>query len=300
MTGTISGIKRNAVHDGDGLRTTVFFKGCPLRCVWCHNPESIAFGRSLGFYPEKCLSCGSCQTVCSRQAVRMENGIPVTDRERCSGCFGCTEMCPGDARIGYGEVWEADALAEKLAQDKPFFDNSGGGVTLSGGECLSQPGFACALAGALTEKQIRVNVDTCGYTTRTVLDSILPFTDTFLYDLKAIDREVHRKCTGQDNDCILDNLRYLTDQGAKIEIRYPLVPGWNQGECGRIGAFLAGLSRKHKVKVLGYHSLADGKYRALGMTDTLPPVQATLSDVEEAVRILQGYGLHTVNGMKDD
>lgn len=300
MTGILSGIKRNAVHDGAGLRTTVFFKGCPLRCVWCHNPESIVFAREVGFYADKCLACGTCAAVCSHGAVRMESSLPVTDNGLCQRCFDCTDLCPADARIGYGQIWEATALAEKLAEDKPFFDNSGGGVTLSGGECLSQPAFAAELASLLCQKGISVNIDTCGVTTRTVLDSILPYTDTFLYDIKAIDREVHRRCTGRDNDCILENLRYLTECGARIEIRYPYVPGWNDGECEKIGAFLASLPRRHKIKVLGYHGLADGKYKALHLPDTLPPVQATVDMVEDAVTVLRKFGLQAVNGMKED
>jgi pyruvate formate lyase activating enzyme len=152
----------------------------------------------------------------------------------------------------------------------------------------------------LLKKGISVNVDTCGYAAKSVFEQMLPLTDTFLYDLKAIDREVHIRCTGKENDGILENLRYLTDRGAKIEIRYPYVPGWNDGECEKIGAFLAGLSRKHKIKVLGYHGLADGKYKALGMPDTLPAVEVTAEDVEKAVRILQNFGLQAVNGMKDD
>ena len=300
MTGIISGIKRNAVHDGQGLRTTVFLKGCPLRCVWCHNPESIGFRQEVGFYAEKCISCGTCRNVCVNGAVEIRENLPVTNRSLCRACFGCTDMCPGDARIGYGEIWEAGALAEKLLQDKPFFDNSGGGVTLSGGECLSQPAFARELAALLVNEGISVNIDTCGYTSKSVLEQILPLTDTFLYDIKAIDRDVHIRCTGKDNDCILENLRYLNDCGANLEIRYPYVPGWNDGECEKIGVFLAGLSRKHKIKVLGYHGLADGKYKALGMPVTLPDAEVTAEDVEKAVQLLCSFGLQAVNGMTDD
>ena len=300
MTGIVSGIKRNAVHDGKGLRTTVFFKGCPLRCVWCHNPESLSFGRSLGFYQDRCLSCGSCSEACPRKAVRMEDGFPVTDRDKCVVCGGCADICPGNARRIYGQTWDPESLADVLAQDKPFFDNSGGGVTFSGGECLAQPVFAAELAKALNERGISVDIDTCGYAAQPVFDAILPYTDTFLYDLKAIDREVHLHCTGRENTCILDNLRYLTERGADIEIRYPLVPGWNDGECGRIGAFLTSLPRTHPIKVLGYHRFAADKYRALGIQVSLPPVQASVKDADEAAEILRGYGLTVINGMLDE
>ena len=299
MKHLITDIQRFSLNDGPGIRTSVFLKGCPLRCVWCHNPESIAFGRSFGFYQDKCLSCGSCQAVCSRQAVRMENGIPVTDRERCAGCFDCTAMCPGDARIGYGEVWEADALAEKLAQDKPFFDN-GGGVTLSGGECLLQADFASEVAKILCEKGVSVDIDTCGYVSREAFKKVMPYTDVFLYDVKAISRAVHEKCTGKDSTLILDNLKYLSDNGAKIEVRIPYVPTYNDQEIDKIGKYLSTLNII-KVKVLAYHDHARSKYDALGKTDTMPKVKLpTVRDLDGVVAVLKAYGLNAINGALDD
>jgi len=299
MTGLISAIKRNEIHDGDGLRTTVFLKGCPLRCIWCHNPESISFRSQFGFYTEKCMGCGTCAALCPEHCITMENGKPVTDLSRCTGCLKCTEFCPTDAREAYGKVWEVEPLVEKLLQDKPFFDNSGGGVTLSGGECLAQPAFATELARTLWEKGVSVDIDTCGYVRREVLDGIIPYTDTFLYDVKAIDPAVHRRCTGRDNGIILENLRYLSECGCRIEIRYPYVPGWNDGECDAIGAFLKDLPIT-KIKVLGYHNFADGKYDALDLPNTLPDVKVLAPDVEKAVQILKGYGLNAVNGMLED
>lgn len=300
ITGRICGIKRGAVHDGSGVRTTVFFKGCPLRCVWCHNPESLSRRAEIGYYRDRCISCGSCESVCPNHAIRMENGIPVTDRDLCQGCFACAEECMTDARRGYGELWDAASLARILTADKPFFDTSGGGVTLSGGECLSQPEFAVALARILHDDGISVNIDTCGYVNRSVLEEIIPCTDTFLYDLKAIDPAVHRRCTGADNQRILDNLRYLIDRNCSVEIRYPYVPGFNDTECDAIGEYLSDLRFCGKIKVLGYHSFSDSKYAALGKICTLPPVQPTAEDVETAVRRLIARGLHAVNGMTDD
>lgn len=298
--GRISGIKRNAVHDGDGLRTTVFCKGCPLRCIWCHNPESLSFETEVGFFAEKCISCGSCIGTCPEQAITLLNDQPVTDREICRGCLLCTDYCPSAARIGYGELWDVDRLLVKLLADKPFYDNSGGGVTISGGECLSQPEFTIALAKKLAEAGVSVNIDTCGYAKREIIEQIMPWTDTFLYDIKAIDPKVHLRCTGRDNGLILQNLRFLHQNGRRVEIRYPYVPGWNDGECGRIGEFLAQIGFQGKIKVLGYHNFADGKYAALQMTDTLPDVHVYPDDVDQAVDCLRRYGLHAVNGMKED
>lgn len=300
MDGIIAGIKRTAVHDGSGIRTTVFFKGCPLKCVWCHNPEGIGFRPEIGFYKEKCIGCGSCVQSCKKAAIRMENGKPITDRTLCDGCMDCTTYCPGDAREGYGRRWELHELVTKLMADRLFYQHSHGGVTLSGGECLAQPEFAVALAKVLWEKGISVDVDTCGAVKTETLRQIAPYTDTFLYDIKAIDPQVHKRCTGRDNALILDNLRYLCECGSRVEIRYPYVPGLNDGECEAIGQFLSQLPGITKVKVLGYHSFADGKYEALDMQNTLPDVKVLWQDVEKPVAILRSFGLNAVNGMLED
>lgn len=279
MKGIVSGIKRMAVHDGEGLRTTVFLKGCPLKCIWCHNPESISFQEEVAFFREKCIDCGFC---------RMQN--PVVRGP----------LCPNLAKIRYGEEWEALDLTKKLLMDRSFWENSGGGVTFSGGECLSQPDFLTETAELLYKEGISIDIDTCGYARREVFDRIIPFTDTFLYDIKAFDSRVHKKCTGRGNEMILENLRYLVRKQCKIEVRYPYVVGYNDSECDQIGAFLAQLGGISKVKVLGYHGFADSKYEALGMVNTLPDVRVTAADVEKAVEILRGYGLNAVNGMVED
>ena len=299
MQAIIAGIKRSAVHDGQGLRTTVFFKGCPLKCVWCHNPEGIGFKPEIGFYKDKCIGCGSCVKDCPKGAITMSGGKPVTDRSLCDGCMACTTYCPGDAREGYGKGWSMEALLEKVLQDRLVDENSGGGVTISGGECLAQPEFAIAFAKALFEQGISVDVDTCGDVKQEIFTRIAPYTDTFLYDIKAIDPAVHKKCTARENGRILENLRYLCAIGAKVEIRYPYVPGWNDGECEKIGAFLKDLPIT-KVKVLGYHNFADGKYDALDLPNTLPNVKVVPADVEAPVAILRSYGLCAVNGMLED
>lgn len=230
----------------------------------------------------------------------MVEGLPHTDRSLCDGCMACTEYCPGDAREGYGKAWELEALAEKLLQDKSFFVHSGGGVTVSGGECLAQPEFVIALAKMLYEQGISVDIDTCGYVKQETFKRISPYVDTFLYDLKAIDPQVHKKCTGRENGLILENLRYLCENGNRVEIRYPYVPGWNDGECDAIGAFLKDLPGITKIKVLGYHNFADGKYAALDMPNTLPDVKVVAGDLEKPVEILKSFGLNAVNGMIDD
>ena len=279
MKGMISGIKRMEIHDGDGLRTTVFFKGCPLRCIWCHNPESLSFEKQTAFFQNKCISCGICKNERNEEAA---------------------QRCPVSAIEVYGREYEAEELAGILLQDEAFFKNSGGGVTLSGGECLAQPDFCIALAKLLYERGISVYVDTCGYVKREIFEKMIPYTDQFLYDIKAIDATVHEKCTGRQNRLILDNLKYLCNKGCKIEIRYPLVKGYNDLECEDIAKLLSGLQGITKVKVLQYHSFSASRYEALGMFNTLPDTKTTSYDIEAAVNIFKSYGLHAVNGMRED
>lgn len=279
MKGMISGIKRMEIHDGDGLRTTVFFKGCPLHCIWCHNPESLSFEKQVAFFKSKCISCGICKNERNEKTA---------------------ENCPANAIEPYGKAYALDDLVEILLQDALFFKNSGGGVTLSGGECLAQPDFAVSLAKRLCDKGISVYIDTCGFVNRKIFERIIPFTDKFLYDIKAIDPKVHERCTGKENQMILENLKFLCDEGCRVEIRYPLVMGYNDLECERIAQFLSGLQGITKVKVLQYHSFSASRYEALGMKNTLPDTQTTLQDVDRAVSILRHYGLNAINGMCED
>lgn len=295
LKGVISGIKRMEIHDGDGIRTTVFFKGCPLKCIWCHNPESLSEKRQVAVFAAKCIGCGSCTQCCPAGAIQKA----VLDKEKCVLCGQCAENCPTGAIALYGESREAEELARQLAQDVAFFRSSGG-VTLSGGECLMQPEFAEALASCLKEKGISVYIDTCGFVSRQALARILPYADRFLYDIKAIDPEVHKACTGQENGVILENLRYLSGRGCSIEIRYPLIKGYNDGECEKIGQFLQDLPGICKIKVLQYHRFAASRYEALGMECTLPDTETTPEDVQTAVDTLKRFGLNAVNGITDD
>ena len=273
MKGIISGIKRMEIHDGDGLRTTVFFKGCPLKCIWCHNPESIGFSPEVAHFEEKCIKCGSC------------GGVKSLDSSK---------RCPTDALHLFGEEYTVDELLRVIMEDEPFYRSSGGGVTLSGGECLMQSDFVIALAKALKERGISVFIDTCGYVKREVLEKIIPNTDKFLYDVKAIAPDVHKRCTGMDNRLILDNLQFIAESGCRIEIRYPLVTGYNDGECEAIASLVSRTPCIEGVKVLKYHKLSGSRYKALGMENTLPDTVTTDQDVARAREMLLAYGVRVI------
>jgi len=279
MKGTISDIKRMEIHDGDGLRTTVFFKGCPLKCIWCHNPESISFTSQTAHFAAKCMKCGMCRGLHDEKTA---------------------QYCPTGAIVHYGREYEAAELAEILKADEAYFKNSGGGVTLSGGECLAQPAFAVELARLLHDSGIGVYVDTCGYAKRETLERLIPYTEKFLYDVKAISEQVHLRCTGKGNRQILENLSFLCEQGCRVEIRYPLVKGYNDSECEKIAEFLCGLRGVEKIKVLQYHSFSASRYEALEMPCCLPSEKTAVEDVERAVDVFKRLGLPAVNGAKED
>ncbi len=282
-TAQIFEIKHFAVHDGPGIRTTVFFKGCPLRCTWCHNPEGLSQKTQLAFFESKCTSCGACTEICPQNAQKLTPSRHFL-RERCTACGACTDACPTGALQLYGKTVTVDDLLPLLLADREFYEASGGGVTLSGGECLCQADFCAELLKELKKHGIHTAVDTCGAVPRESIEKVLPFTDLFLFDLKAIDEQVHIACTGRSKCDILANLAFLDAQGAGVEIRVPLVPDCNAGEITAIRAHLQTLAHRYPVKVLGYHDLAGSKYRALGMTHALPtrvPSAAEVAQVQQ-------------------
>ena len=297
MTGRIFAVKRFAVHDGDGIRTTVFFKGCTLRCLWCHNPEGIAFAPQLAVYKHKCVGCGEC-TSCPQGAIEMVDGVALTKSDLCTFCGECAAKCVFSARELFGREVEVGDLAKELIADKRFFESSGGGVTLSGGECLAQGEFALELLKKLKETGINTAVDTCGCVPGAIFEEVIPYVDTFLFDIKAIDPEVHKKCTGGDNELILSNFDYLCSQKCDIEVRIPFVVGLNDGEISKIGEFLRGKPIK-KVTVLKYHDLARSKFHALGMQDTMPENKTDTSAASHAVDVLRSYALNAIGGWED-
>lgn len=293
MKAFISDIKRFAVHDGDGIRTTVFFKGCPLKCLWCHNPESIDFKPQVAYYENKCIDCGECAYVCDAKAHKMNEKGHFFNRTLCVGCGKCEEACLGNAISFYGKEITVEELLPVLLEDREFYKNSDGGVTLSGGEVLCQPDFAAELLKALKENGIHTAVDTCGYAPREAFDKIMPYTDVFLYDIKALSEETHIKCTGKSNKIILENLKYLDSKNQVLEIRIPFVPRVNDGEIPKIAEFLRYLKNVKGIKVLPYHNYAGSKYDSLQMENTLSetlgstlvslPTEAEIKEAEKCL-----------------
>ena len=294
MKAKIFEIKRFAVHDGDGIRTTVFLKGCPLKCVWCHNPEGLSLKPELAYYEHKCINCGECVSVCPTGAHKMENGSHTFDRSKCIACGKCVDACLGNALTLYGKEMSVQEILPILLEDKDFYKNSGGGVTISGGECLLYADFCLELLKVLKQNGVNTAVDTCGLVPQSSLEKVLPFTDVFLYDIKAFDSSVHKKCTGYGNEQIIKNLMFLDEKGAKIEIRIPYVPGFNDGEIENIGKFLSGLKNIIKVRVLPYHNYAGSKYKSLGLKNTLPKTLPTDEDIKNAVNKLKEHGLNAI------
>lgn len=288
----ICDVKRFAVHDGPGIRTTLFLKGCPLRCLWCHNPESILRKPELGIRFHKCTLCGECAKVCP--CHKFENGSHLFDRENCTACGKCVEACLFDASVFYGKPMTPAEAVAVILEDRMFYELSGGGATVSGGEPLLQAGFCAELFALLKWENIHTAVDTCGDLPWSAFETVLPQTDLFLYDFKHPNSEAHRKLTGRGNERIKENLLRLGETGKPIEIRIPLIPSLNTADetLKQSADFLSGVKGITVVRLLAYHALARSKYEAVGHADTMPdagpPDEKTL---QHAAEYLKNVGL---------
>ncbi len=299
ITGIVFDVKKFSIHDGPGIRTTVFFKGCPLSCWWCHNPEGQASEPELTFRANRCIQCEACLSACTQNAIFWDGDVISTDREKCTLCGACVEACYTEAREIVGQEMTVAQVMAEIERDIAFYDESGGGVTFSGGEPLSQRGFLLALLRACREKEIHTTVDTCGFSPWETLDSIREYVDLFLYDLKLMDEARHRKFTGVSNELILENLQALSRRGHNIVLRVPIIPRINDDEeniC-RIGTFAAALPHLNRVDILPYHHAGVEKYnrlnRAYGLPETRPPSDERLAGI---ARILRGFGLQVKIG----
>lgn len=267
LKGNIFEIQRFSVHDGPGIRTTVFMKGCPLTCRWCHNPEGIGSSAEIAFFPNKCIACGRCIDICKHGAHRMEDGVHMYDRTDCRLCGSCAEECCSLALTLVGEEMTASKVIEEVLLDVPFYKTSGGGMTLSGGEPTYQSDFACALLALAREAGVDCVVETSGHCKWQVLEQMLPMVSMFLFDIKDTDPERHEQHTGVGTDLIHENLRKLHHAGAAIMLRCPIVPGLNDLSIHfeGIAALANEMPNLLGVEIMPYHRLGEDKVARFGL-----------------------------------
>jgi len=294
ITGTIFDIRKYSIHDGPGIRTAVFFKGCPLECSWCHNPEGGAYHPELIFRSARCILCDDCLTGCPNEAVTRQGDAIQIDRKRCKVSGECAAVCNAEALQVVGREMTVEQVVSEIEEDAVFYEQSGGGVTFTGGEPLAQPSFLLELLSACQARGLHTTVDTSGFSPWAVLDEMRPLVNLFLYDLKLMEEPRHRQWTGVSNTDILSNLRKLSEAGQKILVRIPVIPGINDDEenLRQSGEFLAALPNVPTVELLPYHNIAEGKYAGLGREYGLEEIHTpTQEQIQAHIALLTGYGL---------
>ncbi|KUO73918.1 MAG: radical SAM protein [Clostridia bacterium BRH_c25] len=276
-TGRIFNIQRYSIHDGPGIRTTVFLKGCPLSCIWCHNPESQSFDPELMLYDKRCIGCGKCAEVCKHGAL--------LDRSKCTSCGSCAEVCYSKARELAGKLMTVTEVIAQIEKDSIFYDESGGGVTFSGGEPLSQPEFLLELLKQCKKREYHTAVDTSGYGAAEMVKAVSSMTDLFLYDLKLMDDDKHISYTGVSNKQILENLKTISRLGNRIHIRIPLIPDINDDESNIKAAaeVIQSIPVIEQVNILPYHNIAVDKYTRLGKPSSLMDIPVPSNEYMESI-----------------
>ncbi|ACZ19668.1 glycyl-radical enzyme activating protein family [Thermanaerovibrio acidaminovorans DSM 6589] len=299
VKGLVFDVKRYSIHDGPGIRTTFHLKGCPLRCRWCHNPEGLDFEPSVWHFPERCVGCGRCALACPAGAISYGEHLRL-DRSRCVRCGMCAQACPADAMRLLGWAMTPRELLAQALKDEIFYDQSGGGVTLSGGEPLSQGEFLLESLELLKSCGIHTAVDTSGYAPVDLVLRVSHLSDLILYDLKHMDDRAHRLHTGVSNVPILENLKALAEEGANVWVRFPMIPAVNDspGNLSAMGEFLASIGIR-RLSVLPYHSAGLVKGRRLGEDLPLEPFEGDAPSKEriaQVVECLEGMGLEVKVG----
>jgi pyruvate formate lyase activating enzyme len=293
--GVVFNIQRYSIQDGPGIRTTVFLKGCPLHCAWCSNPESQNFGPELVHRDSQCNQCGRCLETCPEKAITLKDKSIVVDRKLCTNCGKCAEVCLPGALKMFGQTMTAMEVFEQIRKDAEFYRDSGGGVTVSGGEPLSQPDFTAALFELCLDKGIETCIETTGCYSAAALDKVLPFTSLVLFDVKLSQPEAHKKWTGRTNEEILRNLERALASGVPVIIRIPLIPGINdtEEELKKTAALAVKYLKKSKmVHILPYHRFGMGKYQSLDREYTLSDLVTQKDpEIEKIKQLFESYGL---------
>jgi pyruvate formate lyase activating enzyme len=298
-SGFVFDIMRFCIHDGPGIRTAVFLKGCPLNCSWCHNPEGKAKGPELSYREDRCVHCGDCFELCPNGAVKDTGGAFVPDRSACQVCGRCTDTCYAEARQIVGHEMTTREVTEEVLKDRAFFEKSGGGVTFTGGEPILQSDFLESLLHALRNEGIHTAVETTGYCSREVMMRIASSTDLFLYDLKLMDPEQHRSFTGVSNERILENLVALSREGREVIVRMPIIPGINDHEANLSATmeFLTTRTRLRDIHLLPFHKIGGDKSLRLGRESSMPDFAGpNTADLNSISAFFQQGGLHVSIG----
>lgn len=274
-TGLIFNIQKCSVHDGPGIRTTVFLKGCPLKCQWCANPESQNLEPEVVSFFARCIACNKCMTVCPVGAIEKRELRYEIDKSVCTNCGQCVDVCFAESKQMVGKTMTPDAVVKEILKDKMHFKNSKGGVTFSGGEPFIQPCFLAETAGKCRENQVPVAVETCGYGNYELFSPALKYIDLIYFDVKHTDDELHRKLTGKSNEIVLENLRKIDQHGIEIILRMALIPGYNDQSENLLTVARLAVKTQHvkTVELMPYHKLGEGKYNSLGRIYQLKTVK---------------------------
>ena len=300
MKGIIFDIKRYAIHDGPGIRSTVFFKGCSLRCLWCHNPEGLESGPEIFYRKERCpAACRLCLAACPEDALKKTKGVVTVDLDRCDFCGDCEKACVYEAIEIVGRPKSISEVMDEIVRDSVFYEESRGGVTFSGGEPLEQIDFLEALLIEAKKKGLHTTVDTCGNYPQSSLERIYNLVDVFLYDLKMIDDVLHKKYTGFSNRFILENLKFLAAEGTSVVVRIPLIAGINDDDRNILATadFLLSLQGIDSINLLPYHSGGEMKYLRLGKENRFAGFRApAIEKIDHIKSILENKGFRVKTG----